>query len=147
MPGPGKTGVVRTLAAASSAHSQDAGLYRRYAAVLYRQALLTRGDSAPAERAVCDVIVNEAALARITARGEDDPRYRLTEPVLRRCQQLAAGAMAICRRDMAVLCHAVLRRRASASAAVEQEENVAPDPAAAPAKHSWLHGRVRNFSL
>jgi hypothetical protein len=92
MLGSGKTGAVHTLV---TARSQDASLYHRYAAVLYRQALLTRGDPAPAERVVCDVIVNEAALARIPARGENDARYRLTDSVLRRCQQLARSFFVI----------------------------------------------------
>jgi hypothetical protein len=72
MLGWGKTQAVRDFVAARSARSQDSDLYRRYAAALYRQALLNRGDSALAERIVCDVIVNEAALARISGR-EDDP--------------------------------------------------------------------------
>ena len=92
MLGSGKTSTVRASVTASSARSRDADLYRRYAAGLYWQALLTRGDPALAEHVVCDVIVNEAALALIPERGEDDARYRLTESVLRRCQQLAAGA-------------------------------------------------------
>ena len=97
MLGSGKTGAVRASVTASSVRSQDADLYRRYAAVLYRQALLTRGDPASAERVVCDVIVNAAALARIPERGEDYARYRLTGLVFRRCLQLAAGAAAIYR--------------------------------------------------
>lgn len=91
MLGSGKTGAVRALVTASSARVRDADLYRRYAAGVYRQALLTRGDPALAEHVVCDVVVNERALARMPERGEDDARYRLTESVLRRCQQLAAG--------------------------------------------------------
>jgi hypothetical protein len=74
MLGWGKTNAVRAFVAARSARSQDSDLYRRYAAVLYRQALLTRGDPALAERVVCDVIVNEAALARISER-EDHPGW------------------------------------------------------------------------
>ena len=89
MLGSGKTGAVRAFVMASSARSRDADIYRRYAVGLYRQALLTRGDPALAEHVVCDVIVNECALARIPERGEDDARYRLTESVLRRCHQLA----------------------------------------------------------
>ena len=69
-----KTKAVRAFVAAGSARSQDSDLYRRYAAALYRQALLTRGDPVLAERVVCDVIVNEAALARISER-EDDPGW------------------------------------------------------------------------
>ena len=89
MLGAGKTEAVRAFVAARSARSQDADLYRRYAAALYRHALLTRGDPSPAEHVVYDVLVNEAALARIPERREDDARSRLTESVLRRYQQLA----------------------------------------------------------
>jgi hypothetical protein len=81
MLGSGKTGAVRAFVTASSPRSRDADLYRRYAAGLYRQALLTRGDPALAEHVVCDVIVNECALARMPERGEDDERYRLSEAV------------------------------------------------------------------
>ena len=130
MLGSGKTGAVRAFVTASSARSRDAGLYRRYAAALYRQALLTSDDPALAERVVCDVIVNEAALARIPERGEDDARYRLTESVFRRCQQLAAGAMAIYPRDTAALLRAVMRRLASSSAAVAEEGTQVRTPAA-----------------
>jgi len=115
MLGSGKTGAVRAFVTASPARSRDADLYRRYAAGLCRQALLTRRDPALAEHVVYDVIVNEAALARIPERGEDDARHRLTESVLRRCQQLAAGAVAIYPRDMAALLPAVMRRPASSS--------------------------------
>jgi hypothetical protein len=130
MLGSGKTGAVRALVTASSARSRDADLYRGYAAGLYRQALLTRGDPAVPEHAVCDVIVNEAALARIPERGEDHARYRLTESVFRRCQQLAAGAVASYPRDMAALWPAVMRRRASSSAAVAEDGSQERTPAA-----------------
>ena len=92
MLGSSKTGAVRAFAAAGSAHTRDAGLYRRYAAGLYRQALLTRGDPGSAEQVVCDVFVNERALARMPERGDDGARYR---------------------RDLAALWHAVVRRLAS----------------------------------
>jgi hypothetical protein len=94
MLGSTKTGAVRAFAAAGSARSRDTDLYlyRRYAAGLYRQALLTRGDPASAEHVVCDVIVNERALARMPERGDDDARYRL-----------------------AALWHAVMRRLATSS--------------------------------
>jgi hypothetical protein len=94
MLGSGKTGAVRALVTASSARSREADPYRRYAVGLYRQALLTRGDPALAEHLVCDVIVNECALARIQERGEDDARYRLTESALRRCRQVVSQAAA-----------------------------------------------------
>jgi len=85
------TGAIRGLVTASSARSRDAGLYRRYAAGLTRQALLTRGEPALAEHVACDVIVNEHALARIPERGADDPR------------------------PLAALWHAVIRKLASSS--------------------------------
>jgi hypothetical protein len=92
MLGSGKTGAVRALVTASSARSRDADIYRRYAVGLFRQALLTRGDPALAGHVVCDVIVNEGALARIPECGEDDARYRLTGSVLRRCRQVVSQA-------------------------------------------------------
>jgi hypothetical protein len=61
----GKARVVRAFVTASSPRSQDADLYRRYAIALYRQALLTRDDPPLAEHGVCDVLVNERALAAI----------------------------------------------------------------------------------
>ena len=96
MLGSGKVGAVRALVTASSAGSRDADIYRRYAVGLYRQALLTRGDPALAAHVVCDVIVNECALARIPERGED-AHYRLPESVLRRCRQVVSEAAAAAR--------------------------------------------------
>jgi hypothetical protein len=93
MLGTGMTGAVRAFVAAGSARSRDADLYRDYAAGLYRQALLTRGDPAWPEHVVCDVIVNEHALALMPERAEDDARHR---------------------RDLAVLFQAVMRRRGPA---------------------------------
>ena len=130
MLGSGKVGAVRALVTASPAGSRDADIYRRYAVGLYRQALLTRGDPALADHVVCDVIVNECALARIPERGEDDARYRRTESVLRRRQQLAGGAGTIYRRDMAALLHAVMRRLTSSSAAVAERGSQVSRPAA-----------------
>jgi len=130
MLGSGKTGAVRAFVTPSSARSRDADVYRRYAAGLYRQALLTRGDPALAEHVVCDVLVNEAALARIPERGEDDARYRLTQSVLRRCQRLAAGALARHPHDMAAQLHAVTRRPASSSAAAAEDGSQVRRPAA-----------------
>jgi hypothetical protein len=121
MLGSGKTGAVRAFVTPSSARSRDADVYRRYAAGLYRQALLTRGDPALAEHVVCDVLVNEAAVARILERGEEDAHHPRTESLLRRCRQLAAGAVAIHPRDVAARLHAVMRRAASSSATVAQD--------------------------
>jgi hypothetical protein len=95
--GSGKTFTVRAVVAAGSARSRDTDLYHHYAAGLCWQALITRGDPAFAEPVVCDVIVNKAALARISERDEDDARHHLPESVLRRCQQLATRAVAIYR--------------------------------------------------
>lgn len=123
MLGSGKARAVRALVTGSSPRSQDADLYRRYAAALYRQALLTRRDPPLAEHVVCDVITNEAALAAIPERGEDEARYRLTESVLRRCLSLVAGPAWQVRhpRGMAAFLHAVMRRLASSSAAVAED--------------------------
>jgi hypothetical protein len=109
MLGSSKTGAVRAFVTAGSARTRDAGLYRRYAAGLYRQALLTRGDPALAEHVVCDVFVNERALARMPERGDDGARYR---------------------RDMAALWRTVMRRLASSSAAVAEDGSQVRRPAA-----------------
>jgi hypothetical protein len=77
MLGSDQTGTTRPPAAASLARSQD--IYQRYAAGLYRQALLNLDGSAMAEYDVRDVIVNESALARVPERGEGDARYRLAQ--------------------------------------------------------------------
>jgi hypothetical protein len=87
MLGWGKTGFVTAR--------RDAGLYRRYAAGLCRQALLTHAEPVTPERVACDVIVNERALARMAERGEKDRAPR----------------------GPAALLHAVMRRLAASSAA------------------------------
>jgi hypothetical protein len=84
----GNSGAARTFGTASS--SRDSVIYRRYAARLYQQALLTLGDSMLAEHVVRDVIVDECALAPAPGYDEDDTPCRLAESVFRRCQQLAA---------------------------------------------------------
>jgi hypothetical protein len=60
----GKTRAVRAFVPASPPRRPDADLYRRYAAVLYRQALLTR--LAPA---LADHVVGERALVPIPQRA------------------------------------------------------------------------------
>lgn len=87
MPGSGNNGTVRTLVTGCSVRSGD--VYRRYVSGLYRQAVLTLGDSALAVR-VFDVIADECAPTPARGRGEDDVRHRLAESVFRRCQQLAS---------------------------------------------------------
>jgi hypothetical protein len=109
MLGSSKTGAVRAFVTVGSTRSRDADLYRRYAAGLYRQALLTRGDPALAEHVACDVLVNERALARMPDRGDDRARYR---------------------RDMAALWHTVMRRLTSSSAAVAEDGSQVRRPAA-----------------
>ncbi len=117
MLGLGKTGTVRESATASSARSQD--IYQRYAAALYRQALLTLDDPVLTEHVACDAIVNERALAALPGRGD-----------IR-----ASRALGIHPRDMAVLMRAVLMRAVlrklttSPAAAVEDGDHVR-DPAA-----------------
>jgi hypothetical protein len=145
MLGSGMTRAVRAIVMADSPRSQDADVYRRYAATLFRQALLTRGDPALTGHVVCDVIVDERALAAIPEHGEDDARCGRTESVLRRCQQLAArpmwqvrrpghfragGAAAIYPRDLTAFLHTVMRRLASSSAAVAEDDSQVRTPAA-----------------
>ncbi len=67
MLGFGTNGTIGALATAISALPRD--IHQRYAAWLYRQALLTLGGSALAEQAVGDVIADESALAPATGRG------------------------------------------------------------------------------
>lgn len=110
MLGSGRTGAVRAFVTGSSARSRDVDLYRHYAAGLYRQALLTRGDPVLPEHVVRDVIVNERALARMPERGEHEARYRP--------------------RDVAALLYAVMRRPASSSAAVAEDGSQVRRPAA-----------------
>jgi hypothetical protein len=62
VPGSGNNGTVRTLVTDCSVRSGD--VYRRYVSGLYRQALLTRGDSALAVRVVSDVIGLSTRLRR-----------------------------------------------------------------------------------
>ena len=90
MLGLGKTGTVRPVAAASSARNRN--IYQWYAVALYRQALLTRDDSALAERAACDVIVNECALALVPERADGNARDRaaLLRAVMRRLTTFSA---------------------------------------------------------
>jgi hypothetical protein len=144
MLGSGKTGRVRaspaaaTAATASPARSRD--IYQRYAVALYRQALLTLDDSAPAEHVAGDVGANEYVPG--PGRGEDDARYHLAESVLLRCHRLVAGSArqarrpglfgglgsvrasrvpGIHQRDMAVLLRTVLRRLTTSPAAAVED--------------------------
>jgi hypothetical protein len=103
----GKTGTVRASATVSSVRSRD--IYQRYAVALYRQALLTQDDSALAENVVCDVIVNERALALVPGCGEDNARYR--------------RVLGIYPRDTAALLCAVLRRLTTSPAAAVQDSD------------------------
>ena len=124
MLGSGKTRAAHASATASSPGSQAADVYRRYAAALYWQALLTRNDPALAEQVGCDVIVDECALAAIAEHGDDGARYRRTESVLRRCRQLAVGSAWQIRRP------GPSRVGAASSAAVAEDGSQARTPAA-----------------
>jgi hypothetical protein len=119
MPGWGKDGTVRGPTATSTDRRQD--LYQRYAAGLYRQALLTVGDAALAEQVVCDAIIDECALQP----GAGDTGDRLAEAVFRSCHRLNADLarrnrrpaqrpswdiVGIDPRELALLLRAVLRR-------------------------------------
>jgi hypothetical protein len=60
MLGLGTNGTIGPLVTAISARSRD--IHQHYAAWLYRQALLSLGDSVLAEQAVRDVTADESAL-------------------------------------------------------------------------------------
>jgi hypothetical protein len=142
----GKTGPVRASAPAGLAGRRAADIYRRCAVGLYKQALLTLGDSALAGDVAGGAIADECTLPPAPSSGEDEARYRLAEPVFRRYRQLAAGpdrgglsedqrealglalsgglgyvrasrALGTYPRGMPALLHTVLRRLASSSAA------------------------------
>ncbi len=87
----GKTGPVRAGAAAGLAGSRAADIYRRCAAGLYKQALLTLGDSALAGDVARGVTAEECTPAPAPGFDQDEARYRLAEPVFRRYRPLAAG--------------------------------------------------------
>jgi hypothetical protein len=59
LPEPGKPALSRAAATASLTLSRDEAIYDRHAAGLYRQALLTLGDTGLAEQVVSDVILDE----------------------------------------------------------------------------------------
>jgi hypothetical protein len=62
----GKTSAARASAAPGPARCQE--IYQRYAAGLYRQALLNPGDPASAGHGAGDAMVNERALAAMPGR-------------------------------------------------------------------------------
>jgi transglutaminase-like putative cysteine protease len=75
----GKTSAARASAAPGPARCRE--IYQRYAAVLYRQALLHSGDQAPPGPAVGEALVNEYALAAMTgsirvAQPHSKPEHR-----------------------------------------------------------------------
>ena len=165
MPGLGKTRTVRGSARVRPARSQE--IYQRYAVALYRQALLSLGDSASAGHVACDPVVNECALAVMPERGEDDARYRLAELVFRRSGQLAArlaqrdrrsgqgalglvlsgglgyirvsATLGIHPREMAALLRAVLRKLTTSPLAEDGENH-----AGTWIRHGDHHGGRRN---
>ena len=126
MLGLGKTGTVRAPDADGSARSQD--IYQRYAAAryrqaLYRQALLTPDNSAWAENVVCDVIVNESALALMPEPGEHDERYRLAEFSPRDMASLLRAALHKLTLRKLTLRNLTLRNLAPASARAVDDGN------------------------
>ena len=87
----GKTGPVRAGATAGLAGRRAADIYRRCAVGLYKQALLTLGDSALAGDVACGVTAGECTPPPAPGFDQDEARYRLAEPVFRRYRQLAGG--------------------------------------------------------
>jgi len=89
MVGSGKAN--RARASITAGCDAGADIYDRYADGLYRQALLTLGDTGLAEQVVCDVIVDECTQAPSSAGAVGDASYRLPVAAYRRCQELARG--------------------------------------------------------
>jgi hypothetical protein len=87
----GKTDQVRAGATAGLAGSRAAEIYRRCAVGLYKQALLTLGDSALAGDVARAVTAEECTPSPAPGFDQDEARYRLAEPVFRRYRQLAGG--------------------------------------------------------
>src|ERR1700743_2846407 len=93
-----RTRRARVPAQAGTSHDRAADLYDRYAAGLYRQALLTLDDADLAERAVCDVILAECRRPPETANDRDDTNRRLAVSAHRRCRELAGSVDSSARR-------------------------------------------------
>jgi hypothetical protein len=135
MPGSGDNGTVRILVLACSARSKDT--YRRYASGLYRQAFLTRGDSALAVRVVRGVIAGECALAPARGRG-----LVLTGGL---GHVRASRLPGICPRDLAAgLRTALLRLAASSDAVAGTAEEQEKDDADTRIRHGGHHGGCRS---
>ena len=71
LPESGKPALSCAAAAASVPFTRDEAIYDRHAPGLYRQALLTLGDTSLAEQVVSDVILGECL--RSAPRGGDEP--------------------------------------------------------------------------
>jgi len=95
MLGLGNTGAAGALATASKARRQV--IYQHHAAAPYEQALLMLGNSALAEDAVGDAIVEERALVAAEEHGEDETRHRLAQSVFGRSGSCSSAASGTCR--------------------------------------------------
>lgn len=82
----------RNAAAWSRAsRDRDAEIYRRYAVVLYRQALLALGDEGMAGQADRDLISDGSTRPQVSRKGAEGTVGRLALSALRRCREMAAG--------------------------------------------------------
>ncbi|MGD0556105.1 MAG: hypothetical protein ABSA93_14125 [Streptosporangiaceae bacterium] len=92
MPESGTTIVACPSCTAREARDRDAVIYDRHATGLYRQALLTLGNTELAEQVVCDVITSACVGAPASAGEDGDADYRLAVLAYRRCQELVGGS-------------------------------------------------------
>jgi hypothetical protein len=91
MPGHAERAPTRNAAPAGRAGDQDAEIYDRHAATVYRQALLMLGDERLARRVAREVIVAECALPPAAPRDTARVTARLAVSTMRRCQELTDG--------------------------------------------------------
>jgi hypothetical protein len=91
MPGSGTPTAARPAVMAREARDRDVRIYDRHAVGLYRQALLTLGDTELAGQVVGDVITAECVRTPPPARDDGDADHRLAVLAYRRCRDLAGG--------------------------------------------------------
>jgi hypothetical protein len=89
MPGSAPPAGAHVPAATTAPGQRDQDIYDRHAAGLYRQALLTLGDTGLAEQVVSDVIVDECVRPAAADRRPGATRCRLALAAYYRCQQLS----------------------------------------------------------
>jgi len=84
---PGRNAAARTRAS----RGRDAEIYRRYAVVLYRQALLALRDEGMAGQADRYPIGDGSTRPQVSRKGAEGRVGRLALSALRRCHEMSAG--------------------------------------------------------